>query len=346
MRVAGLVLQIAAIGIVSIFAVIYVSYSAVFRLTESPVEMAHRTLIFKVEPGASVGDIARNLKDTGLIQNELVFRMAVSRRGLEKRMQAGEYLLRENMSMDEVIQELQYGEVEDVVITVLEGWRVEEIADALAGISLISREEFLEVVRGGLAAYDYDFLPGPGSGLTLEGFLFPDTYRVGVQTTAEQFVASMLGRFNEIYSQSIRDMAEDMDLTSLEVVTLASIVEREAVLDEERGRIAGVFHNRLNRCMRLEADPTVQYAVAPSEDGGWWKANLSVSDLQTPSQYNTYFVDGLPNGPIANPGAKSIMAVVNPADTSELFFVARGDDSHAFAETLDEHERNVERYQR
>lgn len=346
MRVAGLAVQIAAIGVVSLFAFIYVAYSAVVRLTEPPVEVAYKTLIFKVEPGASVGEIGGDLKEAGLIQNDLIFRMAVSRRGLETRMQAGDYLLRENMSMDEIIQELQFGEVEDSVITVLEGWRAEEIADALAEVSLIGREEFMQVVREGLATYDYDFLPGPGSGLTMEGFLFPDTYRVGVQTTAEEFVSGMLRRFDEVYSQSIRDAAEELGLSPLEVVTLASVVEREALLDEERARIAAVFHNRLERGMRLEADPTVQYAVAPADNGGWWKSGLTVADLQTPSPYNTYFVDGLPAGPIANPGVKSILAVVEPEETEELFFVARGDDSHAFAETLDEHERNVERYQR
>ena len=169
---------------------------------------------------------------------------------------------------------------------------------------------------------------------------------MGVQTTAEEFVGGMLRRFDEVYSQSIRDVAEELGLSPLEVVTLASVVEREALLDEERARIAAVFHNRLERGMRLEADPTVQYAVAPEDDGGWWKSGLTVADLQTPSPYNTYFVHGLPVGPIANPGVKSILAVVEPEATEELFFVARGDDSHAFAETLDEHERNVERYQR
>lgn len=346
MRVGGLALQVAAIGIVSLFAFIYVAYSAVARLTEPPAEVAYKTLIFHVESGASVGEIGSDLRELGLIRNDLIFRMAVSRRGLETQMQAGDYLLRENMTMNEIILELQHGEVEDSVITVLEGWRAEEIADALAEVSLISREEFMRVVREGLASYDYDFLPGPGSGLTLEGFLFPDTYRVGVQTTADDFVSGMLRRFDEVYSQSIRDAAEALGLTPLEVVTLASIVEREALLDEERARIAGVFLNRLDRGMRLEADPTVQYAVAPADDGGWWESELTVADLQTDSPYNTYFVGGLPAGPIANPGVKSILAVVDPAETDEIFFVARGDDSHAFAETLEEHERNVERYQR
>ncbi|MDP6350388.1 MAG: endolytic transglycosylase MltG [Chloroflexota bacterium] len=346
MRVAGLALQVVAIGIVSLFAFIYVAYSAVARLTEPPTEVAYKTLVFQVEFGASVGEIGSDLQDAGLIRNSLIFRMAVSRRGLETQMQAGDYLLRENMSMNQIIQELQHGEVEDSVITVLEGWRAEEIADALAEVSLISREEFMQVVREGLATFDYDFLPGPGGGLSLEGFLFPDTYRVGMQTTAEDFVAGMLLRFDEVYSQAIRDAAEELGLTPLEVVTLASIVEREASLDDERARIAAVFLNRLDRGMRLEADPTVQYAVAPAADGGWWESELTVAHLQTDSPYNTYFIEGLPVGPIANPGVSSILAVVEPEETEELFFVARGDDSHAFAETLDEHERNVERYLR
>lgn len=345
MRFSELATHILLIGSVSVVGIVYVVYSAFAQVASPPATVAFSTVLFKVEPGETTAEIASNLTDNGLVRNDLLFRLLVSRRGLDGSLQAGEYLLRPNMSLDEIIDELLKGRVINEVVTILEGWRSEEIAEALAARGLIDPDEFLRIVTNGLAEFDYEFLPPPGSDSTLEGFLFPDTYEVGPQTTARDFVEKMLERFDQVYTAPMREAAVRRGLSALEVVNLAAIVEREAVLDEERPIIASVFFNRLERGMKLEADPTVQYAVASRESfGTWWKQNLTFDDLATNSAYNTYVVPALPRGPIANPGISSILAVLEPDDTSFLFFVARGDGSHAFAETLEEHQQNVQRF--
>lgn len=347
MRLAGLLIQIALIGGIGVAGMIYVGYSAMARLTAPPAEVASSTAIFAVEPGDSTAVIGQKLQEEGLIRNDLVFRLLVGRRGMDGKLQAGQFLLRETMTLNEIIDELAQGRVLNDVITVVEGWRAEQIAEALGAMGLIDPADFLAVVRNGLVDFDYDFLPPPGEGRTLEGFLFPDTYEIGPQTTARELVAAMLSRFDQVYTQPMRDAASRRNLTAHQVANLAAIVEREAALDVERPRIAAVFLNRLTQGMRLEADPTVQYAVAsPEANGTWWKAELTAADLQIDSPYNTYLVPGLPAGPIANPGIRAILAVVEPEETEELFFVSRGDGSHAFAATIEEHERNVNRFRR
>ena len=345
MRFSELIAHILLIGGVSVAGIVYVVYSAFAQVASPPATVAFSTVLFQVEPGETTAEIASNLTDHGLVRNDLLFRLLVSRRGLDGSLQAGEYLLRPNMSLDEIIDELLKGRVINEVVTILEGWRSEEIAEALAARGFVDPDEFMRIVANGLAEFDYDFLPPAGSGGTLEGFLFPDTYEVGPQTTARDLVAKMLGRFDQVYTPPMREAAARRGLSAVEVVNLAAIVEREAVLDEERPIIASVFFNRLGRGMKLEADPTVQYAVASRESfGTWWKQDLTFDDLATNSAYNTYVVPALPKGPIANPGISSILAVLEPDDTSFLFFVARGDGSHAFAETVEEHQQNVQRF--
>ena len=157
----------------------------------------------------------------------------------------------------------------------------------------------------------------------------------------------MLQRFDQVLDGPLRSSATGVGMSVHEVITLASIIEREAVLDEERSVIAGVFHNRLSRDIPLQADPTVQYVIGRTEPGGrWWKPDITSDNFSTQSPYNTYVVNGLPPGPIAAPGLKSIQAAANPAKTAYLFFVARGDGSHAFAETNREHELNMKQYLR
>jgi UPF0755 protein len=233
-----------------------------------------------------------------------------------------------------------------IAFTVPEGWRAEEIAWKLDAIAPGAGAEYLGVVyRGELYAEELD-LP---TGASLEGFLFPDTYEwrpsEGGATLAERMVAQFVRRFDG----RRRELAERRGLSSREAVILASIVEREAARAEERPMIAGVYYNRLAIGMPLQADPTVQYALAdprvPTPGDGLWKRELSTADLEVGSPFNTYRRAGLPAGPICNPGLASLDAVVQPANTDALYFVAKGDGSHAFARTLDEHNANVQRHQ-
>jgi UPF0755 protein len=208
----------------------------------------------------------------------------------------------------------------------------------------------LELVRSG-GDFDHDFLADRPEGVTsLEGFLFPDTYEFPSDATARDVIARMLDTFGQRFTPELREQARAQGLTVYQAVTLASIVEREAVLPEERPIIASVFLNRLRAGMHLNADPTVQYALGYQGEGhGWWKRPLLLEDLEVDSPYNTYRHVGLPPGPICNPGLAALEAVVNPADTRYLYFVANdvaGDGSHVFAETLEEHNANIAKYRR
>ena len=188
------------------------------------------------------------------------------------------------------------------------------------------------------------------SGATLNGYLFPETYPIDEETTAESLVVAMLEALDESIDQVLRGRIALSSLTLHEVLTLASIVERETLLRDEMPVVASVFLNRLAVGVKLDADPTVQYAITTGSseqpDDGWWKIDLTLDDLAFQSPYNTYLFAGVPPGPIASPGLAAIRAVLSPADTDFFYFVARGDGSHAFAETLAEHNANVDRVPR
>ena len=337
-------LQIAALSLIGAALVVYLAYSAASLLTRAPAARTDSSVLFTVQPGDTLSEIAAGLQAENLIISDLVFRLALERRGSVHSLQPGQYVLRPSMSMDQVIDELQRGQVADRVVTVIEGWRSEQVAEHLETLGAFAGADFLAVVGSGPEQFPHDFLPRQVAASTLEGYLFPDTYFVGAQTTPREFVGAMLDRFGQIYGPQERQAAAAAGLSDHEVVTLASIVEREAQLDEERAVIASVYLNRLRQGMLLQADPTVQYAVSDGAVEGWWKDALTLTDLQRDLPYNTYVHAGLPPGPIANPGAASIRAVLEPAETDFLFFVARGDGSHAFAETYEEHQQNVARF--
>jgi UPF0755 protein len=196
--------------------------------------------------------------------------------------------------------------------------------------------------------FDYDFLRSRPAGASLEGYLFPDTYQVSPDVTAADLIQRMLRTFDQRVASQMRQQAAARGLTVHQWVTLASIVEREAVIASERPVIASVYLNRLELGMKLDADPTVQYALGyQAQTRSWWKRPLLLEDLEVKSPYNTYKNPGLPPGPIANPGLASLRAVVEAPDTDYYYFVANkqaGDGSHVFARTIEEHQRNIARY--
>jgi UPF0755 protein len=302
-------------------------------------------VVFTVEPGETAGDIALRLKRLGLITDAELFRQLAHYQGADSKLEAGRYELRANMTMGEIIEALQHGRLEEIAVTIPEGWRVEQIAEMLAEKVSVDADQFLDLVQGG--RFNYQFLQDRPPGATLEGFLFPDTYYLPVQPTADDIIERMLAVFDQRFTVGMRQMAVEREMTIYEVVTLASIVEREAVVAEERPIIAGVFLNRLEAGMNLDACPTVQYALGYQEDTGqWWKTPLTLEELeQVNSPYNTYLHRGLPPGPICNPGLASMLAVLQPVETDYLYFLAKGDGSHAFATTFEEHLENQQRYQ-
>ena len=345
----SVVLQSFAIVVLTLGGVLYLGYSLASRFADSPETVSARTVVFTIPAGATTADIGRDLKELKLIQSEVLFEVLVARRDLDGQLRQGAFMLRPNMSLDEILDTFRQAAVVEQTITFPEGWRLEEMASRIGGQTDIDQAEFLQIATEESSSFagDFSFIEMLPPGHSLEGYLFPDTYQVDSGTTARDLVRRMLQRFEQVVDASLRSAAAEAGLDVHELITLASIIEREAMRDDERALISGVFHNRLAQGVLLQADPTVQYVLGQDGSGGrWWKRDINRSDLQTPSKYNTYVTGGLPPGPIAAPGLKSITAAANPADTSYLFFVARGDGSHEFARTNEEHEVNMKRYLR
>ncbi len=320
----------------------------------APPTPAPTPIIIAVEEGAGVKEIGDALEDEGVIGSAIQFRVLVELLGYDKLLQAGEYELDPDTPALDVVYRMRRGVVSSLFVTVIEGWRMEEIAGVLDEQGVISREDFLEaaVVGNFDDVEEFDIFGRLGPATPLEGYLFPATYFYRRDDTAEDVIQKMLEATNENFTPELRSQALDQGLTVHGVLTLASIIEREAKVPDERPIMAQVFLKRLRRGMLLEADPTVQYAVAEEpesvEEFGYWKAELTEEDLESDSNYNTYRSSGLPPTPIGAPRLGSILAVIDPADTNFLYFVATGDEegSHVFAETLEEHLENIEEYLR
>lgn len=302
---------------------------------QEPVEL-------EVEPGMTAGEALTRLAQLGVVEDTTLLDRYLRYRGLDRGIEAGRYVLSGAMSHRELARALQSASTEVVSLTVPEGWRAQQIAEEIESLGVgITEEEFMTAAQGRPDAYSFSSeLPAEGG---LEGFLFPDTYFLDQDSGAVDVVQAMLDNFESKFTPDLRRGFEGQGLSLYEAVTLASIVEREAIVAEERPRIASVFLNRLALGMNLEADPTVQYALGRQPDGTWWKAGLTQADLAIPSPYNTYLNPGLPPTPIANPGLASLEAVARPAETAFLYFRAACDGSgrHQFAVTFEEHVANA-----
>jgi UPF0755 protein len=305
-------------------------------------------VVVTVAPGSTASDIGSELQQQGLVRSALFFRFAADQAGVGSSLAAGDYELSKSMSTPEIVEVLAKGEVKrGLVATIPEGWRSEQIADRLDSTGVAARNDFLQAISAPRLLPDFAVLPPPQP-QRLEGFLFPETYEVRQKVSGADAADLMLKMFNQRIGDALRTPSET-GLNAVQVITLASIVEREAKVPSERSTIASVYLNRLAQNMPLQADPTVQYAVA-TRDGaaaaayGYWRP-LTSGDLNVESPYNTYVHTGLPPGPICNPGEPSIRAVLQPAHTDFAYFVATNDGrgTHLFARTLDEHNANVAR---
>jgi UPF0755 protein len=295
---------------------------------------------FTIEMGESVDSLANHLEFVGLIRDGESFRAYLIYSGLDTSIQAGEYKLSTAMSALDIAHELQDATPEEVTFVVLPGWRLEEIAESLATSGLhITYDEFIDSAK--TPPQEFDFLAGANS---VEGFLYPDSYIFSRTISADEMVYEMLRNFSAHLTLDLKNGFERQGLTVYQAVTLASTVEREAVQAEEQPLIASVYLNRLKIGMKLDADPTVQYAIGYNFlQGSWWTNPLSLLDLQVNSVYNTYIYEGLPPTPIANPSLGALRAVAFPAETTSYFFRAKCDGSgfHEFSETFDEHLQNA-----
>ena len=297
-----------------------------------------------VKSGLGGDGIAALLVERGIITDARRFRTLLGISGASAELQAGCYEIARGTPSLEVIRRLRAGLTTDRVLVIPEGLRPEEVAERAIKEGVGSAEEWASALRVAAAA------AGPAgrpAGAGLVGYLFPAAYPLECDTTPDTLVKAMIEAFATKVPPALLGEAQRQGLTVQDVLTIASIVEREAVVKEERAIIASVYLNRLDDDIGLDADPTVQYAVATPESVtryGWWKQELTVQDLANRSPYNTYVHDGLPPGPIASPGFEAIEATVHPARTDFLYFVAKGDGTHAFARTLAEHNRNVAQY--
>jgi len=306
---------------------------------------------FVIEQGETLWSVSLRLESGGLITDSTVFRRVVQSEGLDRQIEAGAYTLRPSMTMHEIMQELQVGRVPDVLITFPEGWRIEQVARKLYQEGVIRSEQaFLDEARRLRSGYTalHGLPASPAGGM--EGYLYPETYRFDTGSLPADIVDRMVAVLASEITAAMVDLALRQGLSMYEVMTLASIVEREAIVESERELIAGVYLNRLKQGMPLQADPTVQYGKGCEEgaDGELicWEPLIQEEYNSVISDYNTYLHGGLPPGPICSPRIASIWAVLEPAHTDYLFFRSKNDGSgeHVFARTYEEHLRYGEIY--
>ncbi len=284
--------------------------------------------------GSSVESMANQLEQNGVIKSAWVFKIYSKLQKTGSKYRAGIYYLDSGMNIEEITQIIQHGKgfVEIVKFTIPEGFEVRMIVDKLVESGLGSSERFYEIINNN--PFDYEFLKEiPEDAVPLEGYLFPDTYEVYKAAKEEEIIKKMLDRFDNVFNEDFRNRAKELNMSINEVVTLASIIEREAKAEKELKVVSSVFHKRLKINMLLGSCATVQYIIKERKDV------LLTKDLEIVSPYNTYKNPGLPPGPIASPGKKAIEAALYPDETDYLYFVAEKDGTHYFSKTYDEHLR-------
>jgi UPF0755 protein len=294
---------------------------------------------FSIESNQPLNEVINNLSNEGLIADAGLFRTLLIYTGADQRILPGKYLIPAGSSMRDVALTLQDTNASLVDFVILPGWRKEEIAEALPTSGLaINMADFLTRVNQPLDDPD---LADPGM-ISHEGYLIPGSYSFRRDVSTDQFITTFVRHFKQTVTPDMKNAFTDNGLTPHQAVILASIIQREAVLDEEKPLIASVFINRINLGMQLQTDPTVQYALGYTPEWGWWKSPLSLQDLQVESVYNTYMINGLPPAPISNPDEASLRAVAYPEESTYLYFRAACDNSgqHEFSETIEEHTTN------
>lgn len=288
----------------------------------------------QVTEGMSFKAIAGTLRKEGIIRYRGYFELIGRLQGISRKVRVGYYGLNTSMSLWDVLDALRKGRIIEYKIVIPEGYNLYQIGWTLSGTPLISDpNQFIKLVK------NKEYVHSLGiEADTLEGYLFPDTYYLPKGVKLEDIPRRMIQRYKAVFDDSYRERAEELGFTEHQIITLASIVEKEAKVDSERKVIAAVYHNRLKIGMKLQADPTAVYGVKA------WITKVTAQDLKRPSPYNTYLHKGLPPGPIANPGAGAILATLYPENVDYLFFVAQGDGSHFFSKDFGAHEKAIGRY--
>ncbi|HBD64052.1 MAG TPA: endolytic transglycosylase MltG [Clostridiales bacterium] len=289
--------------------------------------------------GSTTNDVAQVLHEKNLIKNVRIFKYYAKKTGMDSHLKAGTYILSKSMSVDELLDALTKGGASGNTanITIIEGLTIEDAAKAMSDQLGLSYDRLIEIMNNP-GAFEFEFLKDNPGIESLQGYLMPDTYNVYKNSSEEDIVKVLLSQFDKFYVNEIKPRMKDSKLSFQEVINLASIVEKEALLDEERDEVAAVFLNRLDIDMKLQSCATVNYAH------GVWKERLTYDDIAIDSPFNTYIIKGLPPAPINSPGRVSIISVLEPADVDFLFFVAKGDGSHYFSKDYNEHIKAANEY--
>jgi UPF0755 protein len=309
-------------------------YMYLMSWADRPVGSAALEKLFTVTPGQGLTQTAKALQQEGLVSDAFRFSILARLDKKEKLLKAGEYFFSTTMTPREILEQMVKGRVHLYRLTIPEGYNLAQIAAAVSAAGLESYKVFLETARNPQTARQLGIEAD-----TLEGYLFPDTYYFPRGLDSATIIATMVKQFRAAFNTAWEQRAKDLGMTVHEVVTLASIIEKETGDPEERPLISSVFHNRLKKGMRLETDPTVIYGI-PDFDG-----NIKRRHLETRTPYNTYIIKGLPPGPIASPGALALEAALYPSQSDYLYFVSKKDGTHQFSTTIKEHNAAVKKYQ-
>lgn len=331
-RISRKRMAIICVGLLFLAALFLCAALGLFFIT--PAEEGGENQLVIVREGLSLKEVAGELERKKVITSKTLFEFWAQLLGYSRKIKAGEYELGSHMPPKRILEKLAKGEVITYPVTVPEGFTAKQIAELLDEEGLINKEKFLSLIKDP-ALLEQHRISAP----SLEGYLYPETYHFARGISARSSIDAMVGRFWQVVSP-LKERIDRVDMNLQEVVTLASIVEKETGLAEERPTIASVFLNRLKKGMRLESDPTVIYGIKD------FNGNLTRTDLNMATPYNTYVIRGLPPGPIANPGLEAIKAVLYPAKTDFLYFVSKNDGSHHFSKTLSEHNKAVQVYQK
>jgi UPF0755 protein len=295
-----------------------------------------------IKKGSSLKKISLMLKQEGIIRDANLFIRMATFLGKKKEVKAGEYEFHTRMHPWEVLNVLAKGQVKPRLVTIVEGFTLSQIAQLLDDLEIVEKKGFLEKTSSPalIISLGLPYSATRQAGPPLEGYLFPNTYHLLREMTSEEIIQMMVQQFKKVFNHDWIRRASQLGMSLREAVTLASIIEKEASLPEEKPLVSAVFHNRLKKRIPLQSDPTVIYGIRN------FNGNLTRADLQRPSPYNTYLNNGLPPTPICNPGKDSLFAALHPSPVTYLYFVSKNDGSHYFSSTMEEHNQAVWKYQK
>jgi UPF0755 protein len=294
-----------------------------------------------IKKGMHLRQIAEFLQEQGVIRNKHLFILTTTLLGKKANLRAGEYEFESGMQPLEVLNTLVRGQVKRHLVTIPEGYTLSQIAQLLEDQKIVEKKDFLQKASSPVLITSLGLSSSmTGPGVTLEGYLFPETYHLYKEMDPEEVIKAMVQQFRKVMGPDLANRAAELGMSEWETVILASLIEKETSLLEEKPLISAVFHNRLVQKMPLQSDPTVIYGIKT------FNGNLTKEDLQRPTPYNTYLRTGLPPSPICNPGKDSLLAALNPAPVPYLYFVSKNDGSHYFSSEIEDHNRAVWKFQK